>query len=177
MDKQFIKSKKHLLFILLIIFTAAGSRAQSIGPAIVNASGNTFAQDDMIYEWSIGELALVETMINGSGSITNGLLQPVLPTQIITDGFLLFPNNILTANGDGKNDTWVIKDLERFPDNEVTVFDRAGRVVFTAKNYQNDWTGNLTGLPLAEDTYYYIIKLKKGGQDGLIKGFISIINN
>ena len=177
MDKQFIKSKKLVLVILLLIVTAVGSRAQSIGPAIVNASGNTFAQGDMIYEWSIGELALVETMINASGSITNGLLQPVIPTQIITDGFLVFPTNILTPNGDGKNDTWFIKDLERFPDNEVRVFDRAGRLVFNAKNYQNNWAGNLAGAPLAEDTYYYMIRLNKDGQNSVVKGFISIINN
>ena len=177
MNKQFIKSKKLAFLLLLMLLTAAGSRAQSIGPAIFNATGNTFAQDDMIYEWSIGELALVETMINASGSITNGLLQPVLPTQIITDGFLLSPNNILTANGDGKNDAWVIKDLDRFPDNEVRVFDRAGRLVFNAKNYQNDWTGNLSGFPLSEDTYYYIITLRKDGKEEVVKGFISIIND
>ena len=175
-NKRFIKSQKLMFLLLLMLLTAAGSRAQSIGPAIFNATGNSFAQDDMIYEWSIGELALVETMINAKGSITNGLLQPVLPTQIITNGFLLFPNNILTANGDGKNDAWFIKDLDRFPDNEVRVFDRAGRLVFTAKNYQNDWTGNLSGFPLNEDTYYYVITLKKDGKDGVVKGFISIIN-
>jgi gliding motility-associated-like protein len=177
MDKQSIKSIKLALVILLVTLTAAGSRAQSIGPAIFNATGNTFAKDDMIYEWSIGELALVETMINASGTITNGLLQPVIPTQIFTDGFVVFPTNILTPNGDGKNDTWVIKDLDRFPDNEVTLFDRAGRIVFTAKNYQNNWSGNLAGSPLAEDTYYYMIRLKKDGQNSLVKGFISIINN
>ena len=177
MNKQFIKSGKHIFFILLGVFIATVSQAQSIYSAIVNTSGNTFAKDGIFYEWSIGEVVIIETMINGSVSITNGLLQPVIPYQIITDGFLLTPNNILTANGDGKNDVWVIKDIEKYPDNEVTVFDRAGRVVFTAKNYQNDWRGYLSGFPLSEDTYYYIIKLKKGTQNGLLKGFITIINN
>ena len=175
MNKHLIKLKKLALVILLMIVTAAGSRAQSVGPAIINATGNTFAHEGMIYEWSIGELALVETMINTSGSITNGLLQPVIPTQIITDGFLVVPNNILTDNGDKKNDVWFIKDLDRFPDNEVKVFDRAGRVVFNAKNYQNDWAGTHSGIRLPEDTYYYIITLKKDGKNGLVKGFITIL--
>ena len=177
MYKQLLKSKRLIVVFLLIIVTAAGSRAQSIGPAIVNAAGNTYAQGDMIYEWSLGELALVETMINASGSITNGLLQPVLPTQIITEGFPLFPNNILTHNGDGRNDVWFIKDLDRFPINEVMVFDRAGKVVFNSKNYQNDWTGTVAGAPLVEDTYFYIITLEKDGMKGIVRGFISIIND
>ena len=167
---------KQFLFAFLILFAANSSRAQSIGAAIVNSTGSTNTQNDIIFEWSVGEMALVETMTAGKGSITNGLLQPVPSAQIITNGFTILPNNILTANADGKNDTWVIKYLERYPDNEVTVIDRAGRVVFKAKNYQNNWTGDLSGSPLAEDTYYYIIKLKKDGQDGLIKGFITILN-
>jgi len=40
MSKAFIKSKKLILVILLILISAAGSRAQSIGPAIFNATGN-----------------------------------------------------------------------------------------------------------------------------------------
>ncbi len=168
--------KIHLLLILLILSTAEISLAQNIEPAIINTTGGAYTQGGITYEWSVGELALVETMINSKASITNGLLQPLLPSQTLTDGFLIFPNNILTANGDGKNDTWIIKDIEKYPDNEVTVFDRAGRIVFQSKNYQNTWTGDLSGQPLAEDTYYYIIKLKKGGQNGLLKGFITILN-
>lgn len=170
---------QHLSYFLcffLIAFFVQNSRAQDIGPATVNAAGNTYTQNDIIYEWSIGEIALVETMISSKGSITNGLLQPVLSGQITTERLFIVPANILTANGDGKNDTWVIKDLDKYPDNEVTVFDRAGRIVFIAKNYQNDWTGTLSGHPLAEDAYYYIIKIKKAGKEDLTKGFITILN-
>lgn len=167
---------RHLLFILLIICTGESSLAQNIGPAIVNTMGNTYTQAGITHEWSVGELALVETMINSEGSITNGLLQPILLSIVIASVPPILPTNILTANGDGKNDYWIIKDIEKYPDNEVTVFDRAGRIIFRAKNYQNNWTGNLSGLPLTEDTYYYIIKFKKDGKYELVKGFITILN-
>lgn len=121
-------------------------------------------------------MALVETMINSKVTVTNGLLQPVVNSQVITAGFVVNASNVLTPNGDGKNDTWVVKDLDRYPDNEVTVFDRAGRIVFQTKNYQNDWAGKLGGTVLSEDTYYYIIRIKKDGQVGNIKGFITILN-
>jgi gliding motility-associated-like protein len=83
--------------------------------------------------------------------------------------------NILTPNGDGKNDTWLVKDIELYPNNTVTVFDRAGRTVYTKHGYNNDWDGTLGGTPLVKGTYYFTIDLGTGVN--LIKGFITIIRN
>ncbi|MBV8388274.1 MAG: cadherin-like beta sandwich domain-containing protein [Mucilaginibacter sp.] len=82
-------------------------------------------------------------------------------------------NNLLTPNGDGKNDTWFIKNIDLFPNNTVTVFDHSGKVLFTRKGYSNDWDGNYNGQPLKEDTYYYVIDLGPG--DRKIKGFITVL--
>ena len=59
----------------LNIFTLT---AQSITPAVVNSSGNTYAKGYYSLDWSVGELALVSTLqsINGSNIITSGFLQP-----------------------------------------------------------------------------------------------------
>ncbi|MBB5440976.1 gliding motility-associated-like protein [Pedobacter sp. AK017] len=168
---------KLLLSILFVLFVAGKCGAQNINQAVINATGNTYTQTTgVIFEWSVGELAVVETMVTSRAIMTNGVLQPVLPSQFITEGFIVKATNLLSPNGDGKNDTWIINDIERYPDNEVTVFDRTGRVVFQTKNYQNNWTGQFLGTPLAEGTYYYSIKLKKAGKTGLIRGFITIIN-
>lgn len=167
---------RYLLCFIFILLTAISSRGQSVATAIVNSSGNSYAQRDFIFEWSVGELALVETMVNRQVSITNGVLQPIVSNLIIAAAPLIFPINILTPNGDGVNDVWVIKDLEKFPENEVTVFDRSGRTVFYTKNYQNDWTGYLSGKLLTEGTYYYVIKLKRNAKFEIVKGFITILN-
>jgi gliding motility-associated-like protein len=84
-------------------------------------------------------------------------------------------NNVLTPNGDGKNDTWVIQDIALYPQNNVTVFDKGGRVVFYKRGYNNDWDGTLNGKPLAGGTYYYVVDL--GLNQGTFKGFISIVRN
>ncbi|WEK20256.1 MAG: gliding motility-associated C-terminal domain-containing protein [Candidatus Pedobacter colombiensis] len=167
---------RYWLFFIFILFAVVGSKAQSVGAVIVNSAGNTYTQKDITYEWSVGELALVETMLNKQVSITNGLLQPIVSNLNIAGAPLVFPINILTPNGDGVNDVWVVKDIEKFPDNEVTVFDRSGRTVFQTKNYQNDWAGYLSGRLLAEGTYYYVIKLKRNAKFEIIKGFITILN-
>jgi gliding motility-associated-like protein len=85
----------------------------------------------------------------------------------------ILPNNILSPNGDGKNDTWIVKDIQSYPNNRVTVFDRAGRPVYTKNGYSNDWAGTYQGSPLAEGTYYYVIDLGIG--ENYIKGFVTIV--
>ncbi|WP_448698342.1 MBG domain-containing protein [Mucilaginibacter sp. AW1-3] len=81
--------------------------------------------------------------------------------------------NVMSPNGDGINDAWVIKDINLYPNNNVTVYDRGGRVVYTKHGYTNDWTGTLRGAPLAEGTYYYTVDL--GISTPIIKGYITIL--
>lgn len=82
-------------------------------------------------------------------------------------------SNILSPNGDGQNDTWVISNLDKYPYNKVTILDRNGKVVYTKENYKNDWDGTFRTGILPEDTYYYILELGKGLSP--LKGFISIV--
>lgn len=64
-----------------------------------------------------------------------------------------------TPNADGVNDTWVIDNIEAFPENEVNIFNRLGNRVFQGKNYNNNtvvWTGdNLSGGDSPTDTYFF----------------------
>ncbi|MXV16881.1 MBG domain-containing protein, partial [Hufsiella ginkgonis] len=82
--------------------------------------------------------------------------------------------NLMTPNGDGVNDKWVIKDIALFPNNWVKVFDRAGRLVFSKAGYENDWDATFNGSPLAPGTYYYVVNL--GPVGGTYKGFITILS-
>ncbi|WP_316820732.1 gliding motility-associated C-terminal domain-containing protein [Pedobacter gandavensis] len=84
-------------------------------------------------------------------------------------------NNMITPNGDGKNDTWIVKNIQLYPNNELRIFDREGRVVFTMFGYDNSWDGMINGVPLQEDTYYYILTIDSG--KGKKTGFISIVRD
>ncbi len=81
-------------------------------------------------------------------------------------------NNLLSPNGDGINDIWVVKNIAFYPDNSVTVYDKAGKIVFTKKGYTNDWDGSYRGSVLNSGTYYYLVDLGNGTN---IKGYITVV--
>lgn len=85
-----------------------------------------------------------------------------------------FPE-VITPNGDGYNDRWVIEGLEGFPENQLKIYDRAGREVYRAAPYQNDWDGHSrSGDILPAGAYFYKIS---GISETVISGMVSIVRN
>ena len=68
--------------------------------------------------------------------------------------------DILTPNGDGENDVFVVPGIEDYPNNSVEVYNRWGNIVYSTKTYLNDWYGtNNKGASLVTGAYYYVINL------------------
>ena len=65
--------------------------------------------------------------------------------------------NLFSPNGDGINDYWTINEQAMAEGCEVLIYDRYGVLVFSAKNYDNQWDGTKEGELLPEGTYYYTI--------------------
>ena len=67
-----------LTALIALLFVQLASRAQSETSAVINVAGNTYAHGQLEIDWSLGELALVNTQTSSDGRyiITNGLLQP-----------------------------------------------------------------------------------------------------
>lgn len=111
--------------------------------------------------------------------VTENSLGRSNPSAEVSANFILYPgvvvpNNILTPNGDGKNDVWIIAHLPlMYPKNQVTVYDKSGKIVFRKSNYQNDWDGTYNGATLNTGTYYYHINI--GADLKPIKGALTIL--
>ncbi|HEY8914988.1 MAG TPA: gliding motility-associated C-terminal domain-containing protein, partial [Chitinophaga sp.] len=85
----------------------------------------------------------------------------------------LFFVNAMSPNGDGKNEYFIIKGLEKYGKAALYVFNRWGSMVYQSKEYHNDWNG--TGL--SEGTYFYKLELKETAGIRLYKGWVVIKRN
>lgn len=79
--------------------------------------------------------------------------------------------NAMSPNGDGINDYFKIYNLESYPDNELVVLDRRGKVVYRCKNYQNDWSAE--GIP--DGVYYFRLLIKHPSNSKINQGTLTII--
>jgi len=84
--------------------------------------------------------------------------------------------NIFTPNNDGVNDYFFIKNIKDW-NIDLQVFNRWGNEVYKAENYQNNWDGRCKGNPLADGTYFYIIRAKEknSGIEKEYKGSLTIL--
>ena len=91
----------------------------------------------------------------------------------------LFPDvenipNVISPNGDGENDTWVIPiSYVSGTTSEVIIMSSQGEIVFKTDDYQNNWPQEPLELNGINPVYYYIIttpnKEKKQGSITVIK--------
>jgi hypothetical protein len=117
-----------------------------------------------------GTYSVVVTDKNGCASSLD-----IVVGIVGSDQCLEIPD-IITPNNDGFNDTWKIKNIDLFPNAEVFVFTRWGKLVFQSKNLAaNPWNGTFKGKLLPTDSYHYILHLNDGSKPR--SGVISIIRN
>ena len=96
-------------------------------------------------------------------------------TVEVMEDWNIVPNNILTPNGDGVNDNWVIENLSSYPNNQLIILDRSNVLIYKKSGYANDWTGLFNGAPLPSGTYYYVLTFDSpSGQKVSKRGFITI---
>jgi len=81
---------------------------------------------------------------------------------------------VITPNNDGYNDTWILKNIDMYPNAELLVFNRWGKLIFRTKNISaNPWDGRVDGKLVPTDSYHYILYLNDGSDPKT--GVISVI--
>ncbi|MFM2337312.1 MAG: hypothetical protein RL115_505 [Bacteroidota bacterium] len=112
------------------------------------------------------------TVTDANGCVaTDNAVVTVLPYCLkVMDAF--------TPNGDGQNDRWIVTNNggQCVQQVYVTVHNRYGSIVYKNDNYQNNWDGTYNGKPIADGTYYYVVKytLVNGGVAS-VKGDVTIL--
>ncbi|MCQ2224637.1 MAG: T9SS type B sorting domain-containing protein [Paludibacteraceae bacterium] len=83
------------------------------------------------------------------------------------------PAELMTPNGDGVNDLWVVENLNYYNYYTVSIYDRFGKLLVEIDNEFEGWDGTYNGLPLPSTDYWYVIYV--GEIKRTFKGHFSLI--
>jgi gliding motility-associated-like protein len=72
---------------------------------------------------------------------------------------VLIAPKFFTPNGDTYNDFWGVKGLNNYPQAEVSIFDRYGKLISVLNATKPTWDGMLNTYPLPSDDYWYVLKI------------------
>ncbi|WP_188556439.1 T9SS type B sorting domain-containing protein [Hymenobacter glacieicola] len=143
-------------------FTAQNGRGQAAGTFQWQASCAAQQFPDMVVTFRLQEQATCTTL-----SQTRTVRFELVPTP---DTVAFLPPNIITPNGDGKNDAFVLPDLP--PDlcdgrfGGIAIYSRWGREVYRSGSRSFAWSG--VGVA---STYYFLITYTDGRR---YKGWLQV---
>ncbi|WP_318311019.1 Ig-like domain-containing protein [Flagellimonas crocea] len=127
-------------------------------------AGNNLISSSSFYDFTEeGEYLLIATF--GTCTVSKVI------TVTYRDMFAI--PNVITANGDGINDLWVLPNTySRDPNVLVTIFNERGEQVFSQSGYENNWPQSTTSFNKQSMIFYY--KITRGGKS-LKQGTITVI--
>lgn len=114
------------------------------------------------YQWNTGENNDTITVTEGGTytlTVTNACGSDMDDAEVTVEPCLIVAPDIMTPNGDGYNDMFVIDGLDAWPNSYLRIYDRWGRLVYENENYQNDWDGRKrdTQKLVSSGTYYWVL--------------------
>ena len=131
---------------------------------ISGATSNTYEATEF------GDYKVVVTQTTGC-VISNEFLYSVVLYEPFPDVAKI--PNIISPNGDGINDTWIIPLAYVGGTNtQVTILSSQGKVVLQTNDYQNNWPENQIDFKSINPVYYYIITTQNNTTK---KGSITVI--
>jgi gliding motility-associated-like protein len=112
-------------------------------------------------------------------SDANRCLSELRATEVDDERFPCLDERIvITPDGNGTNDEFIIFCVNDYPENHLTIYNRWGVPVFEAINYDNSWSGtNMDGERLPEGPYYYVLEyIDPEGNSLQQKGSLTILS-
>ncbi|WMI68771.1 choice-of-anchor L domain-containing protein [Mangrovimonas sp. YM274] len=138
-------------------------------PVIIEATPGNYTEDEVSINWYQDEVLIegehgltlpvltggiyeVEVIFNDTGC--SAITEQVMETVVCE-----FPQGI-SPNGDGLNDNF---DLSVFRVSKIEIFNRLGTLVYSKRNYTNEWYGQTNdGDELPVGTYFYTLEYNDG---------------
>ncbi len=167
-------SEPEILDVALEIANATGPADGSI---TANVSGGTEAYT---YIWSNGESTPTITRLAAGiyglqVTDANGCEVIIPQIEVVIQGECLEARKVISPNGDGKNDEFIISCVEGLNSN-LKIFNRWGQMVYEVDNYDNSWSGtDFDGDLLPESGYFWVLEYEESGQTQQLKGAFTLL--
>jgi gliding motility-associated-like protein len=129
---------------------------------------------------SIGQSSSTGTLSEGFVTSERQVTAPYVALASTSDDGSLQVYNALSSNNDGLNDFVRILNIENYPENKFTLFNRWGDKIFELDNYDNKervfrGKSNVNGeRDLVNGTYFYVLETSK--ERLRVNGFIVLKN-
>lgn len=163
------------LTITAIDTICVNSEIQLLGTATNGLPPYNFVWNDGLTFTTTTNPATYSSIISGTQPITLsvtdqcGITEELTKTVEVIACEITVPN-VFTPNGDGMNDNLVFTNLEFFPNNKITIFNRWGRKIFEQNSYKNNWDGE----DYNDGTYFFILELNNK-ENTVHKGTITLL--
>ena len=144
-------------------FTATFSQEKHL--EVIGSAGTYFNSSFGSISWTIGEVC-VETYGNSSQFLTQGFHQSEQNITLAVKDFFI-PEGF-SPNDDGINDLFVIRGIEKYPNNFIEIFNRWGNKIYESHHYANKWDGKTNMIntvgedELPSTTYFYLFDFGDG---------------
>lgn len=99
----------------------------------------------------------------------------IVSINVIPEEINLLVSEGFSPNGDDVNDLWYIRDIDKFPNNRIQIYNRWGGLVKTFEGYDNEgrvWRGesDAGSQQVTDGSYFYIISLGDGSKP--LQGYV-----
>lgn len=111
-----------------------------------SVDGTNFQDSFIFYDVPAGLQTAYAREKNGCGQVTKLFVVLVFPP-------------FFTPNNDTFNDVWEVTGMENYPQAEVTIFDRYGKLIAQLSKSKMSWDGTLNQVPLPASDYWYALKI------------------
>lgn len=162
-------------------FTVTTSGIATINDVIINdfSDNNTITVDYSglgVYEFSLDGTNYQSSAIFNNlneGEYTVFVRDTKGCGEVSKSFYILDYPKFFTPNGDGTNDFWRIKNLNKrnLQNSTIDIFDRYGKLVFQINPRNQVWDGNFNGYALPSSDYWFVIQLADGK---IIKGHFTL---
>ncbi|MFV8359544.1 T9SS type B sorting domain-containing protein [Flavobacterium sp. LS1P3] len=117
---------------------------------------------DIYYEYSTDGInyQLSNVFLNSLAGLQTAYVREIDLCSYDTQNFIvLIVPQFFTPNNDSYNDVWEVKGLINYPEAEVTIFDRYGKLITTLSTTNQFWDGTFNKDLLPASDYWYVLKI------------------